>query len=90
MADLTFREFLTALTELVDGKKKEEKTYYSIEDIMDRYDCSKAIAEKYVREAKALTGNPYGKIGKGKLLPSELALWENYINGHDVRAGGTR
>lgn len=88
--DLTFRDFLAALTELVDGKKKEEKTYYSIEDIMARYDCSRPVAEKYVREAKALSCAPGGKLGKGKLLPSELTLWENYINGKDFRAGGAR
>lgn len=90
MADLTFREFLTALTELVDGKKKEEKTYYTVEDLMKRYNCSHVQAEKYIREAKSLSGTHDGKLGKGKILPSELALWENYINGHDVRAGGTR
>lgn len=90
MADLTLRDFVAALIELVDGEKKEEKPYYSIEDIMARYDCSRPVAEKYVREAKALSGTPGGKIGKGKLLPSELALWENYLNGQDVRAGGAR
>lgn len=88
MTDLTFNEFLTALTALVDGKKKEEKTYYTVEDIMGRYDCSRPLAEKYMREAKSLSGRPDGKLCKGKLLPAELALWENYINGRDVREGG--
>lgn len=88
MADLTFNEFLAALTALVDGKKKEEKTYYTVEDIMGRYDVGHDTAEKYIREAKSLSGYPGGKLGKGKLLPAELALWENYINGRDVREGG--
>ena len=85
MTDLTFNEFLTALTALVDGKKKEEKTYYTVEDIMGRFDVGHDTAEKYIREAKSLSGC---KLGKGKLLPAELALWENYINGRDVREGG--
>ena len=82
MKDITFSEFLEALTDLVEGKKKEEKAFYGVQDLMERYDCSSATAEKYIREAKAISG---GKLSKGKLLPAELALWENYIGGKDVR-----
>lgn len=90
MADLTFREFLTALTELVDGKKKEEKTFYTYEDIMKRYDCGETKARQIIREAQALHAYPGGKLGSGKILHTELNAWENHLPGADTYTGGTR
>jgi hypothetical protein len=77
MDRLTIRELVDALR-----GAQPTKAYYGVADIMERYDCSHVTAEKYIREAKYLTG---GKLGKGKLLPAELAYWENYINGRDIR-----
>lgn len=61
----------------------DEKRYYTTEDIMGLYGVSRPKAQKIMREAKWLTGNPDGKLGKGKLLPAELEAWERSV---EVRA----
>lgn len=59
----------------------EQKRYYTTEDIMELYGVGRPKAQKIMREAKWLTGHPDGKLGKGKLLPSELEAWEANVGG---------
>lgn len=59
--------------------EEEKKYYYTAEDIMKRYDVGLARAQQIMREAQALHAYPGGKLGKGKLLPSELDLWEHHL-----------
>lgn len=55
------------------------KTVYTTEDIMERYGVSKSTAQKFIREAKYLSNGAGGKLCKGKLLWTELAVWEEKI-----------
>ena len=66
-----------ALDEYEAQERKREdydKTVYATKDIMDRYSVATATAQKIIREAKFFSGG--GKLGKGKILWSELAAWE--------------
>jgi len=58
-----------------------EKAYLNKYDIMERYGVSMSIAERIMREIAAINGACMDgevrfAIGKGKILPSELAYWE--------------
>lgn len=59
----------------------EQKRYYTTDDIMMLYNVGRPKAQQIMREAKWLTGNPKGKLGKGKIFPAELELWERNVGG---------
>ena len=59
------------------------KVYFTVEDIMNRYRVGKAKAQNIMRAIKEVCaqGNfsKYGgALGKGRLLPAEIAFWEQY------------
>lgn len=54
--------------------KETDKAYITVQDLMDRFGVCVAVARRFMREIKALSGG--GRLSKGKCLPSELAKWE--------------
>lgn len=59
----------------------EEKFYYTIKDLRERYGVGESKAKKIMREIKSLSTIPGGKLGKGKCLPAELYRWESCEEG---------
>lgn len=55
------------------------KTVYTTNDIKERYGVNTTAAQKIIREAKHLSNGAGGKLGKGRLVWSELAVWEAKI-----------
>lgn len=55
-----------------------DKVFYTRKDIEERYQVKTAMALQIMREAKFLCGGEgyNGKLGKGKLHYSELAVWD--------------
>lgn len=54
---------------------EEGKRYYTTEDVARLYDCGIKQAQKIVGEIKKVNGHL--ALGRGKVLPRELAAWEN-------------
>lgn len=59
----------------------EEKLYYTIKDLRERYGVGESKAKKIMREIHSLSPIPGGKLGKGKCLPAELHRWEQCDEG---------
>lgn len=58
-----------------------EKAYLTKYDLMERYGVGMSVAERIMREiifvnGVCADGAARLAIGKGKILPSELAYWE--------------
>lgn len=58
-----------------------DKVFYTRKDIEERYQVKTAMALQIMREAKFLCGGEgyNGKLGKGKLHYSELAVWDRSL-----------
>lgn len=56
----------------------QEKHFFGITDIMQRYECGEARAYRIIREVKRLCGATFG--GSAKVLPAELEAWERKAN----------
>lgn len=50
------------------------RAYMDKQDIMQRYDCGVSNAMRIIHAVKEFNGG--GALPKGKVLPSELAHWE--------------
>lgn len=55
------------------------KAYMDYTDIMKRYDIGETKARRIIRTIQAL--NCGGMLPVGKVLPSEVELWENTLGG---------
>lgn len=68
---------------IVKGKEircivmSENKVYFDKYDIMERYGCGLNKAIDIIRAVKIKCGED--KLGKGKILKSELEYWESYV-----------
>lgn len=56
-----------------------EKAYLTVKDIQERYDYGINKARSILRDIRR--ANNGGKLGAGKILPSELKHWENLVDG---------
>ena len=71
-----------AITEFETAKRDRsafDKTVYTTKDIMARYGVKTAQAQKIIREAKYFCNGADGKLGRGRILWSELAEWEEVM-----------
>jgi hypothetical protein len=55
------------------------KAYMDYTDIMKRYDIGETKARRIIRTIQEL--NDGGMLPVGKVLPSEVELWENTLGG---------
>ncbi|MBO5969445.1 MAG: hypothetical protein J6S14_13205 [Clostridia bacterium] len=53
----------------------EEKRFYTTTDIQALYSCGERKAQQIVREIALMHGGKLS-LGRGKVLPRELADWE--------------
>lgn len=53
----------------------EEKRFYTTEDIARLYECGLRQAQKIVAQIRAMQNGKLA-LGRGKVLPRELAAWE--------------
>ena len=95
--DAEYRRRLAALLEFFEGRRLipleevnemlqdlgRDKAYLDTEDIMKRYDVGINAAQGIIRSIRAMCGG--GKLGKGKVLPSEVAYWESEVDKRRVR-----
>ena len=61
------------------------KPYLTTDDIMERYGVGRSNAQRIIRSIKEVNarGNSAkirGALGKGKVLYSELAYWEEHVS----------
>lgn len=55
-----------------------EKAYLTVKDIQERYDYGINKARGILRDIRKSCNG--GKLGAGKILPSELAYWESLVD----------
>ncbi|MBQ7847448.1 MAG: hypothetical protein IJ344_04095 [Clostridia bacterium] len=56
-------------------EKKTKKAYLDKHDVMARYNVGDTVAQRIMRQVKAVNGGTLA-IGKGKILLRELERWE--------------
>ncbi len=61
----------------------EGKIALEVEDIMERYHVGRARAYDIIRGIRSVCGG--GKLGEGKVLPTEARYWESLVETRKVR-----
>ena len=95
--DAEYRRRMAALLEFFEGRRMipleevnemlhdlgRDKAYLDTQDIMKRYDVGVSTAQGIIRSIRSMCGG--GKLGKGKVLPSEVEYWESEVDKRRVR-----
>ena len=78
---------MNATLEMLDAARALElrtgKAYMDVNDIMARYACGLNKARGIIRSIRSVCGG--GRLGCGKVLPSEVAYWEGTVDERKVR-----
>ena len=78
---------MNATLEMLDAARvlelREGKAYMDVNDIMRRYACGMNKARGIIRSIRSVCGG--GRLGCGKVLPSEVAYWEEQVDKRQVR-----
>lgn len=77
--DAYMRAYMNGYTDALQKHNvEEEKTFFGVKDIMERYDISQNKAYEILQAIRQLCNG--GKLGAGaKVLPSELKYWESTV-----------
>ena len=59
----------------------------STKDLMVRYQCGLAMAQKHMREIKSVNGG--GKFGRGRVSKDEVELWERILRATNEKVAFT-
>ena len=78
---------MNATMEMLDAARvlelREGKAYMDVNDIMRRYAVGINKARSIMRSIRSVCGG--GRLGCGKVLPSEVAYWESTVDERQVR-----
>ena len=69
---------MTALDIEIAEFRRQGQVALTCEDIMRRYAVGKVKAYQFIRAIRQVCGG--GKLGQGKVLPSEVAYWESLVD----------
>lgn len=71
-------ERLTALDIEIAEFRQQGRVALTCEDIMERYGVGQVKAYQIIRAIRSVCGG--GKLGSGKVLPSEVKYWESLVD----------
>lgn len=74
---------LTALDIEIREFRAQGRIALTYEDIMERYGVGINQARNIIRGIRSVCGG--GKLGVGKVLPSEVRYWESLVDQRQVR-----
>ena len=74
---------MTSLDIQIREFREQGRVALTYEDIMARYGVGIGKARSIIRGIRSVCGG--GKLGEGKVLPSEVIYWENLIDQRKVR-----
>ena len=74
---------LTALDIEIREFRAQGRIALTYEDIMERYGVGINQARSIIRGIRSVCGG--GKLGVGKVLPSEVRYWESLVDQRQVR-----
>ena len=74
---------ITALDVEIREFREQGRIALTYEDIMERYGVGEGKARGIIRGIRSVCGG--GKLGSGKVLPSEVVYWESLIDARKVR-----
>ena len=77
------QERLTALDIEIREFREQGQIALTYPDIMTRYGVGENRARGIIRGIRSVCGG--GKLGAGKVLPSEVAYWESLVDTRKVR-----
>lgn len=69
---------MTALDIEIREFRHQGRVALTYEDIMERYGIGQAKAYQIIRAIRSVCGG--GKLGQGKVLPSEVRYWESLVD----------
>ena len=69
---------MTALDIEIAEFRRQGRVALTYEDIMERYGIGQAKAYQIIRSIRSVCGG--GKLGQGKVLPSEVRYWESLVD----------
>lgn len=76
-------ERMTSLDIQIREFREQGRVALTYEDIMARYGVGIGKARSIIRGIRSVCGG--GKLGEGKVLPSEVIYWENLVDSRKVR-----
>ena len=76
-------ERLTALDIQIREFREQGRVALTYPDIMERYGVGVGKARSIIRGIRSVCGG--GKLGEGKVLPSEVLYWESLVSTRKVR-----
>ncbi len=74
---------MTSLDIQIREFREQGRVALTYEDIMARYGVGIGKARSIIRGIRSVCGG--GKLGEGKVLPSEVIYWENLVDSRKVR-----
>ena len=74
---------LTALDVEIREFRAQGRVALTYTDIMERYGVGVSKARSIIRGIRSVCGG--GKLGEGKVLPSEVIYWESLVDNRTVR-----
>lgn len=74
---------LTELNIQIREFREQGKVALDYKDIMARYGVCVSKAREIIRGIRSVCGG--GKLGAGKVLPSEVVYWESLVDNRRVR-----
>ena len=74
---------LTALDVEIREFRAQGRVALTYTDIMERYGVGVGKARSIIRGIRSVCGG--GKLGEGKVLPSEVLYWESLVDSRTVR-----
>ena len=69
---------MTALDIEIREFRQQGRVALTHEDIMERYGVGQVKAYQIIRAIRSVCGG--GKLGQGKVLPSEVRYWESLVD----------
>ena len=76
-------EQMTALDIQIREFREQGRIALAYPDIMERYGVGIGKAREIIRGIRSVCGG--GKLGEGKVLPSEVLYWESLVSTRRVR-----
>lgn len=83
VSDIEANERLTALDVEIREFREQGRIALTYEDIQVRYGVGIVKAREIIRGIRSVCGG--GKLGEGKVLPSEVRYWESLVDTRQVR-----
>ena len=76
-------ERLTALDVEIREFRAQGRIALTYADMMERYGVGVSKARNIIRGIRSVCGG--GKLGEGRVLPSEVLYWESLVDARQVR-----